>query len=124
MKTILVPSDLSHASQNATSYVGPLCRALGGKMILLHVYTLRLPVTEIPYVIVDADEMQKAGEDCLRKDADDIYRSYGVEVEWIVRLGLASDEISDLCRERNIDMVIMGMKGEGDFDKLIGSTTI
>jgi nucleotide-binding universal stress UspA family protein len=124
MKTILVPSDLSPASQNASSYAGHLCRELGAKMILLNVYMLPVPVSEIPYVMVTADEMQKAGEDSLKKDADTIYRDYGVEVEWIVRLGLASDEISDICRERNIDMVIMGMKGEGELDKLIGSTTI
>lgn len=124
MKTILVPSDLSPASHNATRYAAHLCKELGAKMILLHVYMLPVPVSEIPYVMVTADELQKAGEDSLRKEADIIFNSFGIEVEWIVRLGLASDEISDIERERNIDLAVMGMKDEGELDKLIGSTTI
>lgn len=124
MTAILVPTDLSPASQNATDYAGYLCRELKAKMILLHVYMLPVPVAEIPYVMVSADEIQKASENALKKEAIRIYEITGIEVEWIVRLGLASDEIKDIEIEKNIDLIILGMKGGGEFNKLIGSTTI
>ena len=100
MYTILVPTDLSPASQNATSYAGRLCKELGAKMILLHVYMLPVPVAEMPYIMVTPDEMQKASEEALRKEADRIYETLGIEIEPMVRLGLASDEIRDIEKER------------------------
>lgn len=124
MTTILVPTDLSPAAQNATNYAANLCKAVGAKMILLHVYMLPVPISEIPYVMISADEIQKASETALRKEANRIFESLGIEIEWIVRLGLASDEIRDMESETNIDLVVMGMKGVGELDKLIGSTTV
>lgn len=124
MKSLLVPTDLSPAAQNATDYAANLCKALGAKMVLLHVYMLPVPVSEIPYVMISADEIQKASETALKKEADRIFESLGIEIEWVVRLGLASDEIRDIEIEKNIDLVIMGMKGAGELDKLIGSTTV
>lgn len=118
MNTILVPTDLSPAAQNATNYAGRLCKELGAKMILLHVYMLPVPVAEMPYIMVTPDEMHKAGEDGLRKEADRVAGSLGIDIEWLVRLGLASDEIRDIEKERHIDLVVMGMKEEA---KLIRS---
>lgn len=93
-------------------------------MILLHVYMLPVPVSELPYVMVSADEIQKASENALQKEAERIKDTFSVEGECIVRLGLPSDEIRYLEKERNIDLIIMGMKGAGDLDKLIGSTAV
>lgn len=124
MKTILVPTDFSLTAENAANYAGLLCKELGAKLLLLHVYMLPVPVSEIPYVMVSADEMQKASENALIKETKRIFESYDIEVEWIVRLGLASDEIRDLEKEKNIHLIVMGMNGSGEFDKLIGSTTL
>lgn len=124
MNSILIPTDFSPASHNATNYAANLCKELGARIILLHVYMLPVPVSEIPFVMVSADEIQKASENALKKEADRIFETTGIEVEWIVRLGLASDEIRDIEKDSNVDLVIMGMQGGGEFDKLIGSTTI
>ena len=124
MNLILVPTDLSPASQNATNYAAFLCKELQAKMMLLHVYMLPVPVSELPYVMVSADEIHLASEKALEKEADRIFEMFGSKPECLVRLGLPSDEIRDLEKERNIDLVIIGMKGAGGFDKLIGSTTV
>ena len=123
MKTVLVPTDFSPTAENAANYAGLFCKDAGAKLVLLHVYMLPVPVSEIPYVMVSADEMQKASENALTKETNRIADAFNVEVEWIVRLGLASDEIRDIEKEKNIDIIIMGMNGSGEFDKLIGSTT-
>ncbi len=124
MKTILVPTDFSPTAENAVNYAGLLCKELGAKLILLHVYMLPVPVSEIPYVMVSADEMQKASENALIKETKRIFDTFDIEMEWIVRLGLASDEIRDIEKEKSIHLIIMGMNGSGELDKLIGSTTI
>ncbi|MEO6000361.1 MAG: universal stress protein [Chitinophagaceae bacterium] len=124
MNTILVPTDFSPTAENAANYAGLLCKELGAKLVLLHVYMLPVPVSEIPYVMVSADEMQKASENALKKETNRLFETMNIEVEWLVQLGLASDEIRDIEKEKNIDLVIMGMNGGGEFDKLIGSTTI
>jgi nucleotide-binding universal stress UspA family protein len=124
MKAILVPTDFSPTAENAANYAGLLCKKLGAKLILLHVYMLPVPVSEIPYVMVSADEMQKASENALVREANRIYSTMKIEIEWVVRLGLASDEIHDIEKEKSIDLVVMGMNGSGEFNKLIGSTTI
>lgn len=123
MQTILVPVDFSQASHNAASYAAELAKAFHAKLLLFHAYMMPTPVSEIPYVMVTADEMQKENERQLKKDADKLTNTYQVETEWLVRIGVPSDEIRELTREAHVDMVVMGMKGAGGIDKIIGSTT-
>jgi nucleotide-binding universal stress UspA family protein len=67
--------------------------------------------------------MQHENEVLVKKEADQLQSAYGIEVEWLVRIGIASDEIKELAKERSIDLIAMGMKGAGGLDKIIGSTT-
>lgn len=123
MQTILVPVDFSPVSRNASVYAAELARIFNSRLLLFHAYMLPTPVSEVPYVMVTADEMQKENETLLSKEAEQLQATYGVQVEYLVRIGIASDEIRELARERSADMVIMGMKGAGGIDKIIGSTT-
>ena len=123
MQNILVPVDFSPVSRNAAVYAAELARLFNARIVLFHAYMLPTPVSEVPYVMVTADEMQKENEDFIRKEAEHLHGTYGMAVEWIVRIGIASDEIKNLCKEKSIDLVVMGMKGAGGLDKIIGSTT-
>lgn len=123
MQTILVPVDFSPVSRNASIYAAELARLFNSRILLFHAYMLPTPVSEVPYVMVTADEMQQENEAFVKKEADHLHTTYGVQVEILVRIGIASDEIKELTREQPIDMVVMGMKGAGGLDKIIGSTT-
>lgn len=123
MKTVLVPTDLSLVSQNASVYAARICRELGAEMILLHVYLLPVPVSELALVLESANEIHKANEEGLQKEAERISVHTGVEVKWMLRMGIASDEIGYLEKEKNIDLIVMGMNKEDGLHKLIGSTT-
>jgi len=123
MNTILVPTDFSDASRNATNYAAALAKQLGARIILFHAYMLPVPVAEIPFVMVTADELQKSSEDSIKKEAERIFKETQVEVEWLVRLGIPYDEIKDIASERDVELLVMGMKGTGGLDKLLGSTT-
>lgn len=123
MKTILVPTDFSIAASNAVDYAAALCQKLGAKLILFHAFMLPIPVSEVPFVMVTAEEMQNTNEDNLKIEAARIVEATGIEVETLVRMGLPIDEIKDLEKEKDIDMVVLGIKGMGGIDKLMGSTT-
>ena len=123
MQNILVPVDFSPVSRNAAIYAAELAKQFNAKLVLFHAYMLPTPVSEVPYVMVTADEMQKENEALIKKEADQLHDTYKIEVEWLVQIGIASDEIKLLAKEKNSDIIVMGMKGAGGLDKIIGSTT-
>ncbi len=124
MQTILIPTDFSAQAQNAAAHAAELARIFKAKLLLFHAYMLPTPVSEVPYVMVTVDELQKENEQMIKREAESLNQKYGLEVEWLVRIGIPSDEIKILTEERKIDLVVMGMKGVGGLDKLIGSTTV
>lgn len=123
MQTLLVPVDFSPASRNALAYAAELARTLEAKLVLFHAYMLPTPVSEVPYIMVTADEMQKENEVMIAKDAAFVKEAYGLDCQTVVRLGIASDETKVLQQEIQADLVVMGMKGAGGLEKIIGSTT-
>ena len=123
MQTFLVPTDFSPEAKNAALYAAELAKVFGAKLFLYHAYMLPTPVSEVPYVMVAADDLQKENEGLIKKEAELLNETYGLEVEWLVQIGIPSDEIKALTLERSIDLVVMGMKGAGGIDKLVGSTT-
>jgi len=123
MQVVLVPIDFSPQSRNAAAHAAMLAKSFHGKLILFHAYMLPTPVSEVPYVMVTVDDLQKDNELMIKKEAEHLNSEYGVETEWLVRIGIPSDEIKALTEERPIDLVVMGMKGVGGLDKIIGSTT-
>ncbi|HSZ86788.1 MAG TPA: universal stress protein [Puia sp.] len=124
MKPILVATDFSVVSRNATVFAAHLAKTLQLKIILFHVYSIPTTVTDIAFMMVSAEEMQKENEDRIKKDADRIFTNFGVQVEWLVRIGIPSDEIKILADEKNADLVVMAIQGEGASSKFIGSTTL
>jgi nucleotide-binding universal stress UspA family protein len=123
MNTILVPVDFSPASRNATNYAAELAKLLHARLFLFHAYMLPTPISEVPYAMVTVDNLQKENEDQLKKEAEWLYNQHKLEVEWLVRIGIASDEIKTITKEKEIGLIVMGMKGAGGLDKMIGSTT-
>jgi nucleotide-binding universal stress UspA family protein len=123
MQTIVVPTDFSPEARNAEIYAAELAKIFSAKLLLFHAYMLPTPVSEVPYVMITVDELQKENEILLKKEADHLVKTYGVETESIVRIGIPSDEVKVLSDDLSTDLVVMGMKGAGGIDKLIGSTT-
>lgn len=124
MQTILVPLDFSPASNNALVYAANLAKEMNARLFLFHAYILPTPISEMPYVMIPTDDVQLANETLLKQKADQIISGFNIETSWAVRMGLPGDEIKLFTTEQKIDILIMGMKGSGVVDKIIGSTTI
>ncbi|HEY0031026.1 MAG TPA: universal stress protein [Bacteroidia bacterium] len=123
IQTILVPTDFSEASVNASEYAVKLAKEINAKVVLLHVYHVPVPVSpEVPVMAISPDELQKQNEDQLREAAVYLKGQSGVEVDYIARMGFAVDEI--LEEEKNVNLIVMGMKGAGRLSEvLMGSIT-
>lgn len=124
MRTILLATDFSAAAKNATDYAAQLAKKANATLILLHVYMLPTPVSEMPYIMVSVDEMQKDNELAAQKEAERVFNKFNIKAETIVKIGVPSDELLDVAEEKKADLIVMGMKGTGNaLDKFIGSTT-
>ncbi|RYG38557.1 MAG: universal stress protein [Chitinophagaceae bacterium] len=123
MDTILVPVDFSPASRTASSYAAALAKASKARLILFHAYMMPTPVTEVPYVMISVNELQTENEQMIRREAAVLHENFGIEVESQVQIGMPSDEITLAALESKADMIVIGMRGAGGLDKLIGNTS-
>src|SRR3954466_4395451 len=123
MKHILVPTDFSDDARNASHYAAHLAEKFKANLTLLHAYMLPTPVSEVPYVMINAEEMQRENEEIARVEAEKLGSAYNVKVNYVVRLGFPSDEIESVIEDMGADFVVMGMKGKGTLEKIVGSTT-
>ncbi|MGB8193491.1 MAG: universal stress protein [Chitinophagaceae bacterium] len=123
MQTILVPTDFSDSAKNALSYAARLAVKLNASVVLLHAYMLPTPVSEVPYAMLNAEEMQRENERFSKDVTDKLTAEYGISARYLVRLGFPSDEIQAVIEDEPIDLVVMGMKGKGALEKMMGSTT-
>lgn len=124
MKSILVATDFSAPSKNAARYAAQLAKLAGAKLTILHAYLLPTPVSEVPYVMVSVDELQKDNEKAAGELAEELRAISGGEVVPMVTIGMPADEVVYQSKEIGADLVVAGMRGESTvLDKLVGSTT-
>lgn len=125
MKTILVPTDFSAASENAVNYAAEIAKATNAKLILFHVYNLPVTATEVPIVLPNTDELEKDCLEGLLRISTRLHSKLNTtNIECIVKCGFPVDEINQYTQTSKIDLIVMGMRGAGYLtEKLIGSVT-
>lgn len=127
MKTILVPTDYSQAANNALYYAIELAKLNKSKIILFHAYHVPMPTGEVPVMLVHPDELEKENLDRIKKLEREITKktSNEIKVECFVRAGFVPDEIVSVVKEKNISLIVMGVKGESKMSRvLMGSNTV
>ncbi|MCG7860278.1 universal stress protein, partial [Flavihumibacter sediminis] len=70
MNAILVATDFSNPSRGAAAYAAALAKLNGATLTLLHAYLLPTPVSEVPYVMVSVEELQKDNEKLVKEMAE------------------------------------------------------
>jgi nucleotide-binding universal stress UspA family protein len=112
MKTILVPTDFSETANNALRYAVELAKFTKAKLILFHAYHVPVPTTETPVMLILPQELEQENIHRIKKLEKQIIESAaGIKTECIVRAGFASDEIKDIAKEKNVDLIVMGITG-------------
>jgi nucleotide-binding universal stress UspA family protein len=126
MKTILIPTDFSSASESALTYAAELAMVSDATLLIFHVFHFPIVNTYNAEILaLPLDDVRESCELNLQELKYKLIASYpDLKVETVCNLGFAKDEIDILLKERKIDLLVMGMK-EADFltEKILGSTT-
>jgi nucleotide-binding universal stress UspA family protein len=128
MKTILVATDFSKASDNAVYYAADLGKYLNAKLILVNAFSL--PVTGIETLqSFDVLTVLKSNSQlALLKIKNDLNFRLGFDIvmECVSELGSAFELITETSKKISADLIVMGMASNlGNFkQQIIGSNTI
>jgi nucleotide-binding universal stress UspA family protein len=124
MKSFLVATDFSAPSREAALYAAHLAKLFGAELTLLHAYLLPTPVSEVPYVMISVEELQRDNEKLAIDLANQLAAQTGITVKTLVNIGMPADEIIYQSKELGADLIVIGMRGENKaIDKFIGSTS-
>ncbi len=124
MKTILVPTDFSVASRNATIYAVEFAKATHCKIILYHAFYIPVAIVgEMPIMLAeDADIFRVESLNHLKNEAAELGKNSSVEIECITTEGFVVDEVMNLEKIKKPDYILMGMKVSGSFnERVLGS---
>lgn len=121
MKTILLATDFSLASRNASLYGMELAKALNANIILLHSYIAQPDAPTLNVSKSRYDTMMRAEKRLL--DEADFLDPKSEIIEIICDEGVAHNSIMNVANEKKTDFIIVGRKGNGEAIKnIFGST--
>lgn len=120
MKTILVATDFSTASLNASNYAADMAMAINADIALLHVFQVPVSYSEAP-VIMNMDDMQRIAEKDI-SDLRDVLLARSkdkINITTIVRMGNFFDELKSTCESIHPYSVLMGSQGKTGAERLL-----
>lgn len=127
MKTILVPTDFSDIATNAINYAARLAVYTKSKLFLFHAYHVPMIVSEVPFVLTsEENQLEEQSNEQMKLVIEDLQKKYEnrLEIESLSMPGFTSDEIVDIAKSRNCDLIVMGTKGAGGSGRLLGTNTV
>lgn len=127
MKTIIVPTDFSPVATNAMNFAADMAVNINASLMLLHVYQVPVSMTDVPVVLVSADELKKSSEEKLEELKEGLTHitSGKIKIYTEARMGDVSDEVEDVCEHIQPFAVVMGTKGTSGVERILfGSTTL
>ena len=115
-RSIVVGTDGSDTARKAVDEAIDLAKSVGASLYLVSAYEpvpqsrLREEARQAP---ADLQWMVNPREDvdATLKDAAEVVREAGVDVETFAREGDPADAILDVAEERNADLIVVGNKG-------------
>jgi len=121
MKTILIATDFSPASRNASVYGVEFAKAIKAKIILFNAFTVPNPPPSINVSVSRYDIMMQT--DKLLLDEANLLDPGRKLIEILCDDGSPTDAIINIANEKKVDFIIVGMKGAGkSLKKIFGST--
>ena len=126
MKTILAPIDYSEVSNNALDYAAELAAFTNAKLVLLHAYHIPLPTGDAPILMISPKDVEEENKQAIKKAEKRIQKITGgkIKVESIAHEGFATDAILNVAKEKNADLIVMGITGAGKIAQaVIGSVS-
>lgn len=121
MKTILVPTDFSDASRNASRYAVNLAKLLNYRVLLFHVFnTPMLVAGEYPSTeMIDLSGLEQDHKQRLEEEAALLKKGTDVIIEHKTRTGFTLDEIAEIEEKEKPDLIVMGLSPAGRISEFV-----
>jgi len=74
MKLLIVPTDFSAVSDNATKYALDMALALNAKIMLVNMYQIPISFSEVPLVTISLDQIKKISDENLTELRNNLTR--------------------------------------------------
>ena len=125
MKKMIVLTDFSEASHNASVYALSLAKEFEAGVTLLNVTPPTVIVHDSMFasVMITQAEILQQNRDLMDQAISELSETNGQQITGVTKEGYIFDIISAMVSEENIDLVVMGMKGKGQSHSVFGSTT-
>ncbi len=121
MKTILIATDFSNASRNASYYGIALAKEIGANIYLFNSYKVPTPAPGLNVSVSRYGVMMQTDKRLLEEA--DMLDLRNKEMEIICDEGPPEEAIIKIANEKKVDFIIAGMKGSSkNFKKIFGST--
>lgn len=122
---ILIPTDFSEASLKAVQYASRLAHTMLAEITLFHATGLPIISTAQELETVAAIDLERIESEQLQQLAQKIRRLYPeMKFSTLMTNGFPVQEISQLAKEGQTDLIIMGTRGaNGLKELLVGSNT-
>lgn len=116
---ILVPTDFSEVCENAVKQAIEAAKYLKYKILLLHV------VDENTRAYLNKEKLPiESIQKKLKAIADDIIATSGIKVDYLAKEGSIFTTISEVAKEKGVNLIILGTHGKVGMQKLTGSFAI
>lgn len=127
MRTIIAPTDFSLNAENALNYAADMATVVGANLILMHVYSIPIPVSEVPVPLMDSKELEEELTEKLREIKHSLDDRTGgrVHIEIIVKSGNTNWEIEEFCRQVQPYALVLGAESTGPLQRVFfGGVTL
>ena len=126
MKPVIALTDFTPAAENATHYAAKLSKELQATLLLLHVYQIPITMSDMPVIMVSAEELKNNADNGLMRVKEELLNHYpDLQVTTLSRIGDVADEVHELTKEERPVAVVLGRNKYSGFERaLFGSTAI
>ena len=119
---ILVPTDFSSQSERAWATARRLARAVGGDVVLLHVFVETPLYSEAPLSGERIREAYEAARTWITNQLEQwaaAARAEGLAVKTLLRTGVPHEVIVETARDEGADLIAIGTHGRGGLNRLM-----
>jgi len=121
MKTIIVPTEFTAASQDAVQFAVDMALHIHATILLLHVYQVPVVISEVPVSPLTTDEIKNTSEEKLAELKEEIDKkvSFKINVITEARPGNIADELHVVCKTFKPFAVVMGNCQSGKLERML-----
>lgn len=131
MKTIIIPTDFSRASEKGVEFGIEIAKKTNASILLLHSIFIPALDINVPADLIQSlyHEEEEASEKKLRVLSEKIQKELNadgknIQCSFISQHNVPAVEIEKIAEEKEADLVILGTKGRDDFWGFMDSTTM